>query len=206
MINHFCSECMYVYKPTSIHDFYKKTYHLPQDIQDWGVDYKLQKFWLCQNVKIADVDERNGYILMKPCNNNGHCQYFRTPDAEDIIPSTLSLTASSEDVTEDDEVTLTATMTPANVPADEGTTPNTQSIEYEYRWFKNDRRLWKEEESTLAFKAKETAIYSVLVIQKLADNGDGGSKEWRTGSSVTINVTPKNDEDSSDEDSSADGE
>lgn len=228
-----CEKCIHCYRPKSIKDFFDKTMKMP-DISKWGVDVFKHLFWLCDTEPVSEKVHTNGSMLMKQCieqNFHGNCESFRAADAEDIVPSSVSITEPTEEIREGDEVSLTVTVTPATIPAvteektvtieeelvdengglilDENGNPqyikkdvtetvvvvpeheNDQNITYKYQWYKNGRKLFKEQKSTITVDTSSAAtdVYKCEVFQCIANNGDGGNKTATVSSNdVTIIV------------------
>ena len=118
-MNKLCDNCIHCYKPTSIKDFFDKTMKMP-DIHKWGVDVFKHLFWLCDCDDVSKRIHTNNSMLMKQCieeNIDGNCECFRTSNAEDIIPSLVSISEPTEEIREGDEIQLSVTITPATIPA-----------------------------------------------------------------------------------------
>lgn len=114
-----CDKCVYCYKPESIKDFFDKTMKMP-DMCKWGVDVFKHLFWLCNCDEVSKRIHTNNSMLMEQCieqNVDGNCEYFKTADAINIVPSLISVEAPTEEIREGDKVSLTVTVTPANIPA-----------------------------------------------------------------------------------------
>lgn len=182
-----CKNCIYNYKPLSPYDYYVKALHYPRFVCEWGKENREQLFYLCTNENVSKKDHSNDTIIMKSSreeNINGNCQYFRSGTAEDIIPSTISLTPFQEEIEIDDTLKLEVTVTPyhrdetteeipvldsegnpvineeTGLPETENIIiepefTNDQDIEYKYQWYKNDRKLFKEKEPVLEINAEE---------------------------------------------------
>ena len=150
-----CDNCMYCYKPTSIKDYFDKTLTTP-NLRKWGIDVFKHEFWLCGSHDVSKIDHTNNTLVYKPCiciNKRGNCEYFKTPDAENIIPSTVTIAPTEplpEKIVVGDDITLEVTAVPAN--------ENTQEISYSYQWFKNGRKLYKETKSTLKVDTSEVSV------------------------------------------------
>ena len=114
-----CDKCIYCYKPESIKDFFDKTMKMP-DCHKWGVDVFKHLFWLCNCDEVSKRIHTNDSMLMEQCieqNIDGNCEWFKTSDAENIVPSLVSIEAPTEEIREGDKVSLTVTITPATIPA-----------------------------------------------------------------------------------------
>lgn len=180
-----CENCIYNYIPESVHDYYVKTFHYPC-MKDWGKDYRKHLFYLCTNPNVAEKDYSNDTLILKPSrehNFNGECHYFRSGDAEDIIPSTIELKPAQEELEIDDYIELEVVVTPfhkdavtEDVPVfDEEGNPvidpetgeqvietiiiepeftNDQDITYKYQWYKNGRKLFKGKDAILKLNTK----------------------------------------------------
>lgn len=118
-MDHICDKCIHCYKPISVKDYFDKTMRMP-DMHKWGVEVFKHLFWLCDTEPVSDKIGTNGTMLMKPCiehNCHGNCETFRTANAEDIIPSLVSIENPTKEIREGDEVSLEVTITPATIPA-----------------------------------------------------------------------------------------
>ena len=114
-----CDKCIHCYKPISIKDYFDKTMKMP-DTCKWGIDVFKHLFWLCDTEPVSEKVHTNDTMLMKPCieqNFHGNCESFRTSDAEDIHPSLVSVEQPTEEIKQDDVVTLEAVVTPCTIPA-----------------------------------------------------------------------------------------
>lgn len=125
-MKHTCDKCMYKTIPTSMHDYFVKTFTLPEKPEDWGKDYRKQMFYLCSAPGIAVIDHTNESLIYGKCrenNFNGECHYYREEHAEDIIPSTIKINSekiaeeSEEPIYVGDEVKISITMEPFTRPA-----------------------------------------------------------------------------------------
>lgn len=180
-----CENCIYNYIPESVHDYYVKTFHYPC-MKDWGKDYRKHLFYLCTNPNVAEKDYSNDTLILKPSrehNINGECHYFRSGDAEDIIPSTVELKPTQEELEVDGLIELEVIVTPFHKDAvteeipviDEEGNPvideetgepvtetviiepeftNDQDITYKYQWYKNGRKLFKGKDAILKLYTK----------------------------------------------------
>lgn len=117
-----CDNCIYCYKPISVKDYFDKTF-TPPDITKWGIDVFKHFFWLCGSPNVSKTDFTNNTLIYKPCitvNKRGVCEHFRIAEAEDIIPSSIEIASAEvlpEKIRTGTEITLEATITPANIPA-----------------------------------------------------------------------------------------
>lgn len=121
MIKHLCQNCIYKVEPTSIKDYFLKSLSMPK-LKHWGDKEFKHLFWLCSNPDVSKVDHTEEHIIHKPCveyNFNGNCTFFRSPDAEDIIPSLIEMKIlkDNEPTTEEtffvnEDVFLEITMKP----------------------------------------------------------------------------------------------
>lgn len=114
-----CDHCIHCYKPESIKDFFDKTMKMP-NMHKWGVDVFKHLFWLCNCDEVSKRIHTNDSMLMEQCieqNIDGNCEYFKTSNAEDIIPSLVSIEEPTEKIREGDEASLEVTITPATIPA-----------------------------------------------------------------------------------------
>ena len=114
-----CDHCIHCYKPESIKDFFDKTMKMP-DMCKWGVDVFKHLFWLCDCDEVSKRIHTNDSMLMEQCikqNIDGNCEYFKTHNAKDIIPSLVSIENPTEEIREGDEISLEVTVTPATIPA-----------------------------------------------------------------------------------------
>ena len=114
-----CDHCIHCYKPESIKDFFDKTMKMP-DMCKWGVDVFKHLFWLCDCDDVSKRIHTNDSIIMKRCieqNIDGNCECFKTSNAEDIIPSFVSIPEPTSEIREGDEVSLEVAITPATIPA-----------------------------------------------------------------------------------------
>jgi hypothetical protein len=93
------------------------------DIRKWGINVFKHEFWLCKNPVISDINHTNNSIICKTCqsqNFHGNCEHFRCSDAEDIIPSAVSIEPTEklpEKIRINSEITLETVITPATIPA-----------------------------------------------------------------------------------------
>ena len=182
-----CDKCIHCYKPTSVKDYFDKTMKMP-DLHKWGIDVFKHLFWLCDSDCVSKRIHTNDSMIMKPCieqNIDGNCESFKTSDAINIIPSTVSIEEPAEPIHKDDKVSLTVTVTPATIPAvmedDTVIVPeheNDQDITYSYQWYRNGRKLFQEKKSTLTIDTSEVSVdtYKCEVSQFITNNGDGGVK------------------------------
>jgi len=114
-----CDHCIHCYKPESIKDFFDKTMKMP-DCHKWGVDVFKHLFWLCNCDEVSKRIHTNDSMLMEQCINqniDGNCEFFKTSNAEDIVPSLVSITEPTEEIRVGDDATLEVTITPATIPA-----------------------------------------------------------------------------------------
>lgn len=195
-----CINCKYSIYPESVHDFFKKTMHLPQYLDEWGKDYRKQFFYLCSNPDVAEIDNVNKTTIYTECykhNFNGECQYYKEAETEDIIPSTLAISSDQTEIEEGTEYEAEVTVTAA-----EG---SDQTIQYSYQWYINGRTYWKYKETELKTTLpKGDYEFFCEVTQKIADNGDGGKKVY-VSRTDTVSVTIKEKEEPS-EDTPSDSE
>lgn len=197
MINHICDNCIHKVEPTSIRDFYVKTYKMP-DMKHWGESDFKHFYWLCKSQNIAKVDGVNGVIIHKLCidyNKHSNCTYFRSENAEDILPSAVEIIASKNEVEIDDDLELSVRITPYTIPATEDKEEfvNKQEINYSYIWYKNGRKLFKKRSNILKVDTKNESIdeYYCIVEQTIKNNGDGGKKEIEVETNkiiITVNA------------------
>lgn len=201
MINHICDKCIHKIEPTSIKDYYIKTCEIP-DMRHWGESEFKHLYWLCDSVGVARIDGVNGSIIHKLCreyNKHSNCTYFRTEDAEDILPSSVEVIANKTEVNVDDELELNVKITPFTISATEITPEivNTQDINYSYSWYKNGRKLFTKKSNVLKVNTKIASVdeYYCVVEQVINNNGDGGIKTSTVASNkITIIVNKKEDE------------
>ena len=114
-----CDHCIHCYKPESIKDFFDKTMKMP-DMCKWGVDVFKHLFWLCNCDEVSKRIHTNDSMLMEQCINqniDGNCEFFKTSDAENIVPSLVSITEPTEEIRVGDDAKLEVTITPATIPA-----------------------------------------------------------------------------------------
>jgi len=118
-----CDYCIHCYKPINIKDFFDKTL-TPPNLCKWGKDIFKHEFWLCGSPDVSKTDHTNNTLIYKVCesvNKRGNCDFFRTSDAEDIIPSSVEIESSSEPIPEKiktgTEIVLETLITPATIPA-----------------------------------------------------------------------------------------
>lgn len=114
-----CDHCIHCYKPESIKDFFDKTMKMP-NMHKWGVDVFKHLFWLCNCDEVSKRIHTNNSMLMEQCikqNVDGNCEYFKTSNAEDIVPSLVSIEEPTEEIREGDEASLEVIITPAIIPA-----------------------------------------------------------------------------------------
>lgn len=182
MIKHICDNCIYKTVPESIRDYYVKTLKMP-NLNHWGEKEFKHYYWLCKNENVGRVDGVNNSIIHKPCieyNKHSNCIYFRTSDAEDILPSTVELVVENDTVKIDDECVITVKITPYTKTATEKEDEfiNDQDITYIYTWYKNGRKLFQKKSNTLTVDTSEEAVdeYYCVVTQQINNNGDGGNK------------------------------
>lgn len=190
MIKHICNNCIYKTAPESIRDFYIKTLKMP-NLNHWGESEFEHYYWLCKNENVAKIDGVNNSVIHKPCieyNKHSNCTYFRTSNAEDILPSTVELEVENSTVKIGDECVITVKVTPYTKPATETEEEviNTQDIKYIYTWYKNGRKLFLKKSNILSVDTSEEAVdeYYCVVTQQITDNGDGGNK------TITVNSAP----------------
>lgn len=203
-----CSNCIYKNEPTSIRDFYLKTLEMP-NLKHWGDQAFRHHYWLCGNPNIAKTDCLNNSVIFKPCishNLNGGCDFFKTENAIDILPSIVEIEEPTETIYMGDEVFLEVTDTPFTTPAvteekqkvdidgismvDEEGNPimeeiiiepefiNEQEISFKYQWYKNGRKLFSKKAKKLKLDTSIDSVdeYYCAVTQNIYNNGDGGLK------------------------------
>lgn len=218
-MEHICENCIYKYEPTSVDDYYKKTLTMPAHFCKWGQEYYKHWFWLCSNENVGDKDNTDNSIIYRNCreyNINGGCIFFKTPNAIDILPSTVSIAGPTEPLTVGDEATITVTVTPYSTDAvteerqkldidgqplfDENENPimetvileeafvNDQDISYTYQWYKNGRKLFSKKSNVLELDTTKPSVdeYFCEVIQSIVNNGDGGLKMVSVKSDAVI--------------------
>ena len=114
-----CDHCIHCYKPESIKDFFDKTMKMP-DMHKWGVDVFKHLFWLCDCDEVSKRIHTNNSMLMEQCikqNIDGNCEYFRTSNAENIIPSSVEILPPNQIIRIGDKVELDVIITLALIPA-----------------------------------------------------------------------------------------
>lgn len=119
-MKHECTNCKYIFIPSSMKEYYEKTLTIPDNPRDFYKDIKKHFFYLCSNPLVAKTDHTNNSLIMTPCRNknfNGECHYYREENAEDILPSTIKIKADKTEFEYEEEGSIEVEITPYTEPA-----------------------------------------------------------------------------------------